>query len=105
LSAVQAVQATELIASLQGQSGQGVLGTTRELLGIDVLSVDQTENGASVRAGRYISDGVFVGVNQGVGDAGSEVEVEVDITDTIKFEGKTGNRNNNSVGVSIEWDY
>ncbi|MBV6632129.1 MAG: translocation/assembly module TamB domain-containing protein [Alphaproteobacteria bacterium] len=105
LSAVQAVQATELIASLRGNSGQGVLGTTRDLLGIDELSVDQTENGASVRAGRYISDGVFVGVNQGVGDATSEVEVEVDITDTIKFEGKTGNRNNNSVGVSIEWDY
>ncbi|MEO0393574.1 MAG: translocation/assembly module TamB domain-containing protein, partial [Pseudomonadota bacterium] len=105
LTAVQAVQATELLATLQGNSGRGVLGTARETLGIDQLSVDQTEGGASVSAGTFVSDGVFIGVNQGVGDVGSEVEIEVDITDTIKFEGTTGNRNNSSVGLSIEWDY
>ena len=105
VSAVQAVQATELLATLQGNSGRGVLGTARETLGIDQLNVDQTADGASVSAGTFVSDGVFIGVNQGVGDVGSEVEVEVDITDTIKFEGTTGNRNNSSVGLSIEWDY
>ena len=105
VSAVQAVQATELLATLQGNSGRGVLGTARETLGIDQLSVDQTADGASVSAGTFLGDGVFIGVNQGVGDVGSEVEIEVDITDTIKFEGTTGNRNNSRVGISVEWDY
>ncbi len=105
LSAVQAVQATELLATLQGRSGRGVIGTAREQLGIDELSIDQTEGGGSVTAGKYISEGVFVGVNQGIGDVGSEVEVEVELTEILKFEGKTGTDNSSSVGLSVEWDY
>lgn len=106
LSAVQAVQATELIATLEGHSGQGVLGTARSALGLDQLSVDQTADGANLKAGRYLGEGIYVGVSQGVvGDSASEVEVQVDITDHIKVEGATGNRNDNRVGVSVEWDY
>ncbi|MBT6202516.1 MAG: hypothetical protein HOI34_02310, partial [Rhodospirillaceae bacterium] len=108
LSGLEAVQLASAIAGLTGRQtgGTGVLDRTRETLGVDVLRVDTDDEGrALIGAGSYIADGVYVGVEQGVGSDTSVVEVEIDVTDNITVNTEAGANATASVGVKWGWDY
>ncbi|WP_029009795.1 translocation/assembly module TamB domain-containing protein [Azospirillum halopraeferens] len=108
LSAFEAIQMARSAADLAGVGGgAGFVDQLREGLGIDRLEFVQGTDGGpgAVEAGRYVSDRVYVGVEQGLGDTGSGARVEVDITDTIKAEARVGADANTRFGVTFEWDY
>lgn len=104
--AVQLAQSAAALAGIGGGGG-GILDRARQTLGVDRLGYNQGENGkgGSVEAGRYLSDGVYVGVEQGVGTAQSRAKVEIDITKNIQAEADVGTNANPRVGVTVEWDY
>ena len=106
LSAGQAAQLAAAAAELSGAtgSGPGMLEKLRRGLGVDVLQFGAGE-GNSVRAGQYLTDDVFVGVEQGLSQESSKVTVEVGITDNIAVESNVGATGNSNVGLQFKWDY
>ena len=104
---------------MPGGGGEGFLGRVREGLGLDRLAVGSAETrpgsatsgeedrpGATLEAGRYVADGVYVGVRQGTEPGTSRVGVRVDLTPRLRLEAETGDREaGNRVGVSWEWQW
>jgi translocation and assembly module TamB len=107
LTAVESAQLAAAVAQLSfSGGGPGLLDQLRDFVGVDVLQVGgDTESGPTVEAGKYVTDEVFVGVEQGASATSSKVKVEVDVTDTITLESDVGVTGDSSVGVQFRWDY
>ena len=114
LSIGQAFQLAQLSGQLDsiglgGKGGGGILGFARNLTGLDVLRVsaptDINGMGASVTAGKYISDRVYVGVKQGADISAGTADVQVKITPHITLDAEAGANSQGSAGVSWKWDY
>jgi translocation and assembly module TamB len=90
------------LAELSGAaSGGGALGSVRQGLGLERLSIDSTANGsAALEVGRYVAPGVYVGAQQGAGGNSSQAKVEVDITKGLKVFGTVGNGSNTTPGAT-----
>jgi translocation and assembly module TamB len=107
LGPVESAQLAAAVAQLSlGGGGPGVIDRLRSFVGVDVLQVGgSAETGPTVEAGKYVTDEVFVGVEQGASATSSQVKVEVDLTDNIKLESAAGVTGGSSVGVQFHWDY
>lgn len=109
LGAAEAVQLAQSAAALTGLggSGGGLVDRVRRGLGIDRLDFAQGANGkgGAVQAGRYVGDGVYVGVEQGIGANQSRAKVEVDITRNLKAEAGVGANSETKFGLTFERDY
>ena len=107
LTTAEALELASAVASLaRGDTGGGVLGSVRSALGLDVLNVGAGQTGSpSVTAGKYLVDGVFVGVDQGTDTDSTRAKVEVDLTPNVKLESEAGADSTGSVGLKWQWDY
>lgn len=106
LSPVEAAQLANAAAQLSGQtSGFDVLSSIRRFVGVDVLQVDTGEKGASVKAGKYIEEGVYVGAKQGASPGSGGVEVEVEVTPNISVRTETGQTGDSNTSIQFRWDY
>ncbi len=91
---------------LRGEGASGILDFARRTLGVDVLRVDTNDGGApAVEAGRYLTDGVYVGVKQGASAQSSAAGVEVELTPNITVESEVTGSGANKSGVRFQWDY
>jgi|GEM_PF-1884349 len=104
LGPAEALALADSIQTLRSGDG-GTIDKIRKATGLDVLRASSGENGPSVTAGKYIADGVFVGVNQGVAPGESSATVEVDITDQLSVESEMGANSDSKVGVNWKIDY
>ena len=108
ISPFQALQLANSLAELSGKStGPKIdpLGTLRDTTGLDDLRVDSGEDGPTVGAGKYLSDNVYLGFEQGGGDEPTTAAtVEVELTPNITVESELGNSTAGG-GVKWEWDY
>jgi translocation and assembly module TamB len=112
LSALEALQLAQATAQLAGiESGPGILDKVRQATGLDRLSVDSGDTdtsgkstGPSLSAGRYVSDGVYVGVKQGAQAGTSAATVEIDITPHVKLQTDVG-ADTSKAGINMQWDY
>lgn len=110
LSPGQALRVAQILATLTGGGpGGGILdplGLLRQSFGLDMLTVGiDDETGPTLAAGRYISDQVYVGVEQGTQPGTGRVRAEIDITDRITAETQLGGAEEGRVGVRWRWDY
>jgi translocation and assembly module TamB len=108
LSTTEALQLAAAVAELTGGTGDSALDTARELLGVDVLRLESSEDGSatpSVAAGKYVADNVYVGVKQGATTTSSAVEVEIELTPNISVGSEVGQDGNSNVGIQFKWDY
>ncbi|KAA0581227.1 hypothetical protein FZ983_09820 [Azospirillum sp. B21] len=109
LSAAEAVQLAQSAAALAGVGGGGggILDRVRRSIGVDRLDFTQGANGkgGAVQAGRYVSDRVYVGVEQGIGANQSRAKVEVDITKNLKGTASVGGNSDTQFGLVYEKDY
>ncbi|MCR9212211.1 MAG: translocation/assembly module TamB domain-containing protein [Proteobacteria bacterium] len=109
LSALEAVQLAEAIASLSGRfgSGGGITGFIRDTLGVDVISAgtDSETGKAEVSIGKYVTDNVYVGVDQGAEAGSSRAKVQIDLTPNVSVETEMGQSSDNRVGIFWKWDY
>jgi translocation and assembly module TamB len=108
LSPFELLQLAQATADLAGiSSGTGVLENLRRGTGLDRLSVEQGEDstGPSLSAGRYVAEGVYVGVTQGARTGSSAATVEIEVTPNIKLESEVGADAGSKAGVNLEWDY
>ncbi len=121
LSALEIAQIGAALAGATGMAGGGPTGfidRIRQGLGLDRLSVGggsesaasstsaEERNTTTVEAGRYVADGVYVGVRQGTDGGAARVGVRVDLTPRLRLEAETGDREaGNRVGFSWEWQW
>lgn len=107
LSPLQLVLLANAAAELGGLSeGGGLLGGLRRATGLDDLDLVVDEEGnAAVRAGRYVSENVYLGVQQGTGSDSSRVTIDLDITGNIKARGELGADGSSSLGIFYEKEY
>ena len=71
-----------------------------------MLEVGTDANGAmTVGAGRYISEDVYVGVEQGASADSSGVVVNIELTDSLSLETEAGADSSGRVGIDWRWDY
>ncbi len=105
LSALQVAKLAASAAQLAGGSNSSLLDSFRQSTGLDELDVVTDSGGnAAVRAGRYLNDNVYLGVEAGA--AGStKGTINIDITDSLKATGSTGSDGNSSIGIFFEKDY
>lgn len=105
LSAFEAVQLASAAAELSGQGGGlDIVGTLRRFIGVDVLRVEGGENGPSVKAGEYLTEGVYVGTKQGTTPGSTGVEVEIDITPSLKATSEATEADTKA-GLQFKFDY
>ncbi len=108
LSPVQALRIAQLMAYLSGRKEAGFdpLNKIRRAIGIDTLSVGlDEEKGATLSVGKYVSDRVYIGVDQGATPESSAVRAEIEVTKDIDVETVTGSGGESSLGVNWKHDY
>jgi translocation and assembly module TamB len=107
ITPLQAVQLAAAVNRLRG-GGPGVLDRLRTALGVDTLDVgggDEGDAGTTVRAGKYLSEGVYVEGETGTASQSSKARVEVEILPNVSLQAETGADANSGVGVKWKYDY
>ena len=101
-------QALGLLATVEKfrSGGPGVLGKARDSFGFDRLELDgdSVETG-SVKAGKYLSDKVFIGVERGLDQGSGKVSVELELTPNITVETEMGENDDSGIGMNWKYDY
>ncbi|UXN04825.1 translocation/assembly module TamB domain-containing protein [Bartonella sp. HY406] len=105
LSPFQIAQLAAAAAELAGLTNNSLMGSLRSATGLDDLDVVTDAKGnTGVRAGRYIRDNIYLGVEAGSG-GDTKGTINLDITKNLKAKGAVGSDANSSVGVFYEKDY
>lgn len=103
LSPLQIAQLADAVTQLAG-GGNGLLDSLRSRVGLDDLDVTTDSQGnAAVKAGRYVSEKVYLGVTAG-GAGQSGVSVNLDITNDVKVKAEA-TQSKSKVGVYFEREY
>jgi translocation and assembly module TamB len=118
LSPFQLAQLAQVLAGAAGletPGAGGILDRIRRFLALDRLAVGTDQNqdsnnrsqGASVETGRYVADGVYVGVRQGTDGGPPRVGVQVDVLPRVRVEAETGGNSSagDRLGLSFEFEY
>lgn len=111
MTPAQGFELAQAAATLAGKGGPGILDRVRAATGLDRLDISSKEpsasggpSGTTVTAGEYVSDRVFVGVEQGFKADSTRPKVEVEITPNVTVESSVGS-SSAGVGVNWKWDY
>ncbi|NIA71402.1 hypothetical protein HBA54_22665 [Pelagibius litoralis] len=108
-ASLTAAEAAQLAIALRDLTGNGggtdILGFARRTLGVDVLRVETAGGGPALEAGKYLTDGVYVGVKQGASSQSSAAGVEVELTPNITVESEVTGSGASKSGVRFKWDY
>ncbi|MGH6760663.1 MAG: translocation/assembly module TamB domain-containing protein [Phyllobacterium sp.] len=106
LSPLQIAQLAAAAAELAGGgANNSLLGSLRQGVGLDDLDiVTDSEGNAGVRAGRYIRDNIYLGVEAGAGGK-TRGTVNLDITENLKAQGSVGSDGDSGLGIFYERDY
>lgn len=117
LSPFQIAQLAQVLAGAAGvdtPDAGGILDRIRRTLALDRLSVGEERNrentrtqGATLETGRYVADGVYLGIRQGTEGGPPRVGVQVDIAPRVRLEAETGGNSagGDRIGLSFEWEY
>jgi translocation and assembly module TamB len=107
LSPFQVVEIAQAVAAISGLgAASDPLAGVRKGLGLDRLSVGAAAGngpGATVEAGKYVANGVYVGTKQGTA-GGTQAQVQVDLTKHLKLESTLGTGGTPATGVTPDND-
>jgi translocation and assembly module TamB len=123
ITPAQGLQIASAAASLAGGGG-GLLDKVRSALGLDRFDFgsgttassaagNASSNpasqsglgGAKVSAGKYVAEGVYVGVDQGASAGTSRGKVEIEIAPNVSVETDVGVSGGNGLGLNWKRDY
>ena len=119
LSPFQMLQLAEALSGATGRplpGPSGVMERIRRLLALDRLSIGQEkegeqrageEPGATLEAGRYVADGVFLGLKQSTDGGPPRVGVQIDLMPRLKLEAESGGNSlaGDRIGIGFEYEY
>lgn len=110
LSEIGPVEAGKLalaLNKLRGGGGFDAFGEIRDALKIDTLDIVGGEEAADskVKAGKYLSDDVYLEVERGAAGESGRARVEIEILPSISLEADTGEDSSGGVGIKWRFDY
>ncbi len=116
LGPFQYAEIAAALAELSGATGgtANPLNAVRKGLGLDRLSVGGGSNtpgsggtgAATIEAGKYVANGVYVGARQGTTGSQTQAVVQIDIYKGLKVETNVGaGSGGNSVGLTYQFEY
>lgn len=104
ITPLQAVQLAAAVGTLAGRGGGGVIAGLRQGIGLDDFDIAQDADGnAALRLGKYLTDNIYTDVT--VSPAGTEINLNFDITPDITATGSVSTSGEASLGVFFERDY
>jgi translocation and assembly module TamB len=107
LTPFQVVQIAQALAAISGiGGGSDPLASVRKGLGLDRLSVGAASGsgpGASVEAGKYVANGVYVGTKQST-SGGTSAQVQIDLTKHLKLQSQLGTGSTAATGNAVTPD-
>ncbi|EJN00107.1 translocation/assembly module TamB domain-containing protein [Phyllobacterium sp. YR531] len=105
LTPLQIARLATAAAELAGGSNSSLIDSLRKSTGLDDLDVvTDSEGNAGVRAGRYIRDNIYLGVEAGAG-GNTKGTINLDITPNLKAKGAVGSDGDSGAGLFFEKDY
>jgi len=105
LSPLQIAQLAASLSELTGFSGPSLLNRLRSASGLDDLDITTDAAGNSgVRAGRYIRDNIYLGV-EADSQGQTKGSINLDITKDLKAKGSIDSNSNSNLGIFYEKDY
>ena len=105
LSPLQLAKLAAAASELAGGGGNSLTDSLRSAAGLADLDIVTDEAGnTAVRAGTYLQDNIYVGVEAGT-EGRSKVTIDLDLTDTIKATGTTTSDGEGSIGLFYEQDF
>jgi translocation and assembly module TamB len=105
LTPLQIARLATAAAELAGGSNSSLIDNLRKSTGLDDLDVvTDSEGNAGVRAGRYIRDNIYLGVEAGAG-GNTKGTINLDITPNLKAKGSVGSDGDSGAGLFFEKDY
>jgi translocation and assembly module TamB len=105
---MQAVRLAQAARTLASGGGFDFMGRTRQMLGVDQLEVRQSGEdveGASLSAGKYLREGVYLEVEKGVGPKSGRTSVEIEVTPNITLETEIGENAEGGAGINWKKNY
>ena len=116
ISPSEGLQLAAAVASLSGGGGLNVFDKLRQTTGLDRLGLTSTTSstdtnnqsalsGTAISGGKYVANGVFVGVQQGLTANSSEAKVEVEVAPNVTVNGTVGEDSSTGLGVTYTLDY
>jgi translocation and assembly module TamB len=106
ISAAQGLQIAAALRELAGlSSGPGVIDRLRSGIGLDTLDFSTDAGETGVRAGRYLSDEVYVEVQRGVEPGSGRATVEIELTPNLRVQSEVTDRATSGVGLQWRMDY
>ncbi len=117
LSPFQLAQLAQVLAGAAGietPGAAGILDRIRRTLALDRLAVGEERRqdggrgqGATLETGRYVAEGVYVGVRQSSEGGAPRVGVQIDVLPRVRIEAETGGNSaaGDRVGLSFEYEY
>jgi translocation and assembly module TamB len=105
LSAFQALQLANAVATLAGKGGEGVVSRLRKGFGLDNLDVKtDAAGGTSLTAGKYLGKNIYSEVTlDQLGQ--SQINLNLDLSKSITLRAQAGSDGNTGLGVVVEKDY
>jgi translocation and assembly module TamB len=108
MTPAQGLELAQAAASLTS-GGPGLLDRVRMATGLDRLDISSTPGASgtaetTATAGKYISDRVFLGVEQGTKSETTRSKVEVEVTPNVTVDTSVG-AGAAGVGMNWKWDY
>lgn len=116
LSRLEALQLAAAVAQLAGfGGGGGIMNFTKKALGIDVLRVGTSSSGAAgeddsgaggttIEAGKYITDQLYMGVQQGMKADSTAFIIQFELTPRTSLEVRS-EQNNTWGGLNWKYNY
>jgi translocation and assembly module TamB len=115
-------QMLQLAQALAGATGSplpgpgGLMERIRRTLALDRLSIGQEkegeqragqEPGATLETGRYVADGVYIGLKQSADGGPPRVGVQIDLMPRLRLEAESGGNSlaGDRVGIAFEYEY
>lgn len=109
ITPVQGLQLAAALNTLRGGGGNspGLLDMVRSQLGVDTLDVggDGPDGGTNVKAGKYLSDDVFLQVERGVTPGSGKATVEVEVLPNVTVQTEVTEDSQTGFGVQWKYDY
>lgn len=103
LSPAQIVRLASIATELTGGNSPSLIDSLRSGTGLDDVDLVQDDDGnAAVKAGKYISDNIYLGVQAG---KETEATINLDITDSLKATGSVDSNGQTTLGIFFEKDY
>ena len=110
ITPLQALRLAMVAKSLTVGGGRELdfISRTREFLGVDDLRFESSGNGVgqgSVGIGKYLTEGVYVDLQKGLGGDPDRASIEIELTPRLSLESEIRTDRSTGIGVNYRVDY